>query len=687
MKKSAIFSLLLLPTLINAQIIFSEDFDGVAGTTTGGAGSYSFPTGWLLRNVDNRTPDAQVAYVNEAWERREDFANNVIDSCAFSTSYYSPFGPADDWMWTPLIALPQNAKLKWSALTYDVTYQDGYEVRIMSQNSTPGGPTGGTAAIGNQVTNYTVLFSTTAENSAWTNREVDLAAYAGQSVWIAFRNNSNDQFLLLIDDVSVEVTINYNAAISNFISPEYTQIPINQVVSPPTPFSSTISNLGLLDLTGVEMNVSITDGNNTVVYSGSSAAQNLTAGANASFSVPGFVPTYPSAYTVKAYSSSNEIDQFNSNDTLSWVIYITDSVYARDNGNAVGSLGIGAGNGGYLGQAFTINEADTLTSITMHFGLGYIGENYAAVIWNTQNGVPTSIVGGTDTLVYTSTSFQVNTSPIQGLLILQPGEYVVTAIEFDSVLALANTNEIFTNGKVWVNWPTNPNGTWTNVEAFGSNFAKPFVLRPNFGSLCQQVNFQQTITLCEGESITVGSSIYNLSGTYYDTFQHGYCDSIVETQLTVIPSYVPQINYQPLDQLSIASVTGASYQWIDCDNGQLIPGATDTLFIAQMNGLYAVEVNNNGCIDSSDCIEVIFWGVQEQSLLDFTIYPNPADDAITISSSLSGEMIITNPFGQEIISVEAKSNEPVLVNVDGLASGIYFLHLEGHSLVKRIVIQ
>src|ERR1700754_571393 len=99
----------LIATVLPAQVVFYENFDHIPGPTAGGAGTYTFPTGWFLRNVDNRTPDGQVAYINEAWERREDFGLNVADSCAFSTSWYVPAGAADDWMWTPLIGpLPAN---------------------------------------------------------------------------------------------------------------------------------------------------------------------------------------------------------------------------------------------------------------------------------------------------------------------------------------------------------------------------------------------------------------------------------------------------------------------------------------------------------------------------------------------------------------------------------------------------
>ena len=183
-------------------VLFSEDFDNISGPTAGGSGTYTFPMGWLLANVDNRAPAASVSYVNQAWERREDFIFNVADSCAFSTSWTSPAGVADDWMWTPLIGqITAGSMLKWKAVAPDPGFPDGYEVRVMSISNGP--PNGSDGNIGNMLTNSDLVFSVSAENSTWTDREVDLSGYAGQSVYVAFRNISNDQFLLLIDDIEV----------------------------------------------------------------------------------------------------------------------------------------------------------------------------------------------------------------------------------------------------------------------------------------------------------------------------------------------------------------------------------------------------------------------------------------------------------------------------------------------------
>ena len=75
------------------------------------------------------------------------------------------------------------------------------------------------------------------------------------------------------------------------------------------------------------------------------------------------------------------------------------------------------------------------------------------------------------------------------------------------------------------------------------------------------------------------------------------CDSTITTT----------VNVSPVDtSVSLVGVTltaatgGATYQWIDCDNGSLpIAGATGQSFMPSANGNYAVIVTVNGCSDTS----------------------------------------------------------------------------------------
>ena len=176
--------------------LFTESFDGIDKN--------GFPNGWFLRNVDNLMPFGLISdyNINDAWVRTAYGSDSVV----VSTSFYDPAGQADDWMWTPLIqGITANTKLKWKAIANNEYFYDGYEVRIMT--GTNGPPTGGTGEMGNQLTNSTRVLSIYQESPYWTSREVSLTDYAGQSVYVGFRNNSNDKHTLLINDVIVEAPI------------------------------------------------------------------------------------------------------------------------------------------------------------------------------------------------------------------------------------------------------------------------------------------------------------------------------------------------------------------------------------------------------------------------------------------------------------------------------------------------
>lgn len=509
----AISALTVFGTVSNAQVVYYEDFDGIPGPTAGGPGTYTMAPGMLLRNVDNRTPDATVAYVNEAWERREDFNFNVTDSCAFSTSYYSPVGAANDFMWTPVIGpLPANSILSWNAVTYDPSYPDGYEVRIMTI-----APTGGTGVIGNQLTNSTMIFSTAAEATSWTTHSVNLSAYTGQSVYIGFRNMSNDKFLLLIDDIKVEVQVNYDAQLLSTDTMHYTIEPQSQRTS--NMIRGVVRNNGLNALTNVMLNLTVFDGTMTQVYTANSPTlASLASNATATLTVGAYTPpSNPDLYTYQYTVSHANTDQVPANNMLISGVLVDDSIYARDDGTVTGALGIGAGNGGYLGQQFqVVSSANPITSVTFYVTAGYTGRRAGCAIWNMVGNVPSTIVAVTDTMLYPDDSARVYTIMIDGgPVALTPGQYVVTGIEFpaDSTLSLGLADNIFRNNTTWVNWPTNPLGGWANNEDFNvPSFNKAYVIRPNFGDPCTGIAATATATDATCGACTDGSATVTVTG-------------------------------------------------------------------------------------------------------------------------------------------------------------------------------
>lgn len=523
MKKHYLFLLFLCFNLsLHSQIIFQEDFDGIPGPTAGGPGTYNFPSGWFLRNVDNFIPNPSVSYVNEAWERREDFGGNVLDTPAFSTSYYAPGQQADDWMWTPLIGpIPVNTILKWNAKAYDPLFPDGYEVRIMTAASGP--PTGGTGVIGNQLTNSTQVFTIPAENSSWTARQLSLSSYIGQSIYIGFRNNSTDQFILVIDDVTVEVVNSFDAELLSHTSPsEYSAIPLSQ--ASPISFKAVINNLGLSPLTNVVLNAKVYDESNNEIYSTSSAPlPSLAPSASAPFTTIGsYLPVGPGTYSVEYIASMAETDGVPANNIQTDSFTISDTTYSRAVLPVTGSLGIGAGNGGYLGQEYVVKNTGQLTSVTINVTQNFPPYKLGMAIFDYDNGAPGN-------LIYQSPDLQISDNSTNTYKFAVPEEFgifapndtiVVVAVEVDSTLALALSPQIFTPGTVWIDWPTTPFGDWANAEDFGPAFARSFFIEANFGAECDTFPTvtPSTLaqTLCSGAATTAIDFTSDMPNTTYN---------------------------------------------------------------------------------------------------------------------------------------------------------------------------
>lgn len=170
----------------NSQIIFSEDFQaGIPGT-------------WTIIDNDGLPVHANVSQFTSAWIGAEDF-DNAGDTVAMSTSWYDPAGTSDDWLISPSIALTTNNTLAWQEEAQDAAYPDGYEVRISTTTPT----------IAGFMANPALLTVAAASGAVWLPQSVDLqaAGYSNQNVYLAWRNNSTDQFVLMIDDIVISAPV------------------------------------------------------------------------------------------------------------------------------------------------------------------------------------------------------------------------------------------------------------------------------------------------------------------------------------------------------------------------------------------------------------------------------------------------------------------------------------------------
>jgi hypothetical protein len=152
------------------------------------------------------------------------------------------------------------------------------------------------------------------------------------------------------------------------------------------------------------------------------------------------------------------------------------------------------------------------------------------------------------------------------------------------------------------------------------------------------------------------------------------CDSIVTLNLTI--NSVTDITTSLNGETITANNALTSYQWLDCDNSfAMISGETGQSYTAVSNGNFAVELTENGCVDTSACISINSIGLRSIAESIVKVYPNPANDALIIElpATQGNEKIeITDVTGRVIITTVA-SDIITTIRVADLSSGIYQL--------------
>ncbi len=195
-----------------------------------------------------------------------------------------------------------------------------------------------------------------------------------------------------------------------------------------------------------------------------------------------------------------------------------------------------------------------------------------------------------------------------------------------------------------------------------------------------------SLNACDSVISPSGKFIWIESGTYYDTLNTSSgCDSVLEISLTITTIDISVVNNDP--ELS-SNQNGASYQWIDCDNDNLpLNGETGQSFTAIENGLYAVIIELNSCVDTSLCEEVISLSLgKEIDLQDLKIYPNPVEDELTIDFNRltsKAEITIRDNSGKEVIMASCESCESIQLDFEQ-DTGLYFIEVRT-DLGRRII--
>ena len=138
-----------------------------------------------------------------------------------------------------------------------------------------------------------------------------------------------------------------------------------------------------------------------------------------------------------------------------------------------------------------------------------------------------------------------------------------------------------------------------------------------------------------------------------------------------------------------ANATGVSYQWVECPGYLAISGEIAQTFTPEVNGGYAVVITSGACSDTSACQTISNVGIQQADLTQIAVYPNPANEQISINlSGINHPTAITiyDMAGKKVMEpVYSKSGGELLtLSISQLELGNYWIELKNEEQTSII---
>ncbi len=265
---------------------------------------YFPPAGWSTAHVKGA----------HSWETSVDRPNNGLMSAFINYELIDngDLGEGDNWLILPRVYSVQSGdKLNFSLAAQfkellSGSYYENLEVRISTTDANISSFTNTLSSI--SLSNYATTYN---------NYSLDLSAYNGQNIYIAFRNHQNQGVGMFLDDVGVTSKLSSDVGVTGINLNNDAIIPTGTTMN----ISVTVKNLGTGSLaSGIPVKYSINNGTAVVLSTGVS----LTTGATTTVNFTGanaFVPSTPGDYLLKVYTD-NTTESNRANDSIYYTIRV-----------------------------------------------------------------------------------------------------------------------------------------------------------------------------------------------------------------------------------------------------------------------------------------------------------------------------------------------------------------------------
>ncbi|MDO9391531.1 MAG: choice-of-anchor J domain-containing protein [bacterium] len=498
-----------------------EDFEG------------SFPpAGWTTQDI---------AGTDESWQQSDfDYYNGSYSAFIdYDCSEYS-----EDWLITPQITIQANDTLYFWMNIYDPGYEDDTYIKISTGDNQPASFTTTLLHLYDDYGSGNYVYS-------WTQYAIDLSAYAGQTVYLAFQHTDDCGAGVFIDDVSVghEYTPTGHDVCVNSID-----LPA-AVATPAVPFTptATIQDQGMNPESDFQVFFRINDSLGTQLYLDSAliaSPDSILPDSLRQFTFSGFTPAAYTRYTAVVWTGL--ADDYSWNDTLAKTFRTWDLDVAA---NAIlNPLGSANPDPDIIPRVVFHNAATQTADFTANFEATYGG-----VTMYDQEVNINGLAGGADTTVE---------FPAWPGVRLE-GTYQMTAYaEMDHDLNNANNSVSgsFKSGyNIWVSKTALPYEQYCHAVAPWNGRIYLFGGAPG-GTFCNTIQYYDTLTeTWNNSAITFPTNLFGASAiTLGDRiFVIGGCETFAN-QLTAVYCYWPDGDSLTVkSNLPTATMEAAAGLWRD----------------------------------------------------------------------------------------------------------------------------
>lgn len=200
------------------------------------------------------------------------------------------------------------------------------------------------------------------------------------------------------------------------------------------------------------------------------------------------------------------------------------------------------------------------------------------------------------------------------------------------------------------------------------------------------------VDLCSGKEITASTNtefpITTVGGTvvtwYYDVEGKTHYQSQM-VYVNLPDNGVTKVNSTTMK----ANASGKNYQWINCESGLPVEGATGQTFTATEIGRYAVQVyTNDSCYVSSECVNIWTLSTEDMNALSWNVYPNPSKTGkytvSTAQNTAKVEVVVYNALGQKVYAQNLGGGNQFTIDLSNQSKGVYIATINGTQNLRLI---